>query len=257
MLTRDESQQLNNYSEKDPYLKTLLHRLEEEHRSEVSRISHEIRNPVTLINSYLQLTEHHYPQVADYSTWKPIMENMEYLKTLLEDLSHYNHAGVLHPETFSLPQLLKDICRDAAAAWFPIHIVFHQRTAVPTAWADKTKLKEAVLNLIRNGAEALENRPNGKIILSLTVVENCFLIQVSNNGPQIRPEHMKDMFEPFVSHKKDGTGLGLSIVRSIAMAHGGSISATSIPDETCFRLKIPIVSSMEEAACAHVGKEEA
>ena len=97
MLTREESRQLNDYCQKDPRLKALLKRLEEEHRTEVSRISHEIRNPVTLINSYLQLTRNHYPQVDEFSTWKPILENMEFLKELLEELSRYNHAGTLRP----------------------------------------------------------------------------------------------------------------------------------------------------------------
>lgn len=255
MLTREESQLLNSYAEKEPLLKTLLQRQEEDHRAEVSHISHEIRNPVTLINSYLQLTESHYPQVKTFSTWKHIVENMQYLKDLLEELSRYNHAGILHPETFSLERLLEDICRDAATAWAPIQVAFHKQTEIPTAWADRIKLKEAVLNLIRNGAEALNNNPEGKIILSLSLHENCFLIQVSNNGPQIMPEHLETIFEPFFSLKKEGTGLGLPIVRSIAQAHRGSISAISTPKETCFQLRIPVVSPLEEAACAYADKE--
>ena len=141
MLTREESRQLNDYCQKDPRLKALLKRLEEEHRAEVSRISHEIRNPVTLINSYLQLTRNHYPQVDEFSTWKPILENMEFLKELLEELSRYNHAGTLRPEVFSLTELLEDICRDAGNAWTSVRISFQKETAVPMAYADKTKLK--------------------------------------------------------------------------------------------------------------------
>lgn len=256
MLTREESRLLNGYSEKEPLLKTLLQRLEEAHRAEVSHISHEIRNPVALINSYLQLTEYQYPQVKMFSTWKHIMENMQYLKDLLEELSRYNHAGILHPETFSLVTLLENICRDAATAWAPIQVTFHTQAEIPSAWADKLKLKEAVLNLIRNGAEALINSSEGQIALSLSLHENSFLIQVSNNGPQIMPEHLETIFEPFVSHKKEGTGLGLPIVRSIAQAHRGSVTVTSTPDETCFCLRIPIVSPLAEAACAYADKQE-
>ena len=261
MLTREESRQLNDYCQKDPRLKALLKRLEEEHRTEVSRISHEIRNPVTLINSYLQLTRNHYPQVDEFSTWKPILENMEFLKELLEELSRYNHAGTLRPEVFSLTELLEDICRDAGTAWTSVRISFQKETAVPMAYADKTKLKEAVLNMIRNSAEALRDSAAGKIRLSLSFENEWFLIKVSNNGPQILPDRLEDIFEPFVSYKRDGTGLGLPIVRSIANAHGGSITVTSTSDSTCFCLKLPAPASLKEtlreAACARADKEEA
>ena len=75
------------------------------------------------------------------------------------------------------------------------------------------------------------------------------------------PDRLEDIFEPFVSYKRDGTGLGLPIVRSIANAHGGSITVTSTSDSTCFCLKLPAPASLKEtlreAACARADKEEA
>ncbi|MFQ6806083.1 MAG: ATP-binding protein [Lachnospiraceae bacterium] len=139
---------------------------------------------------------------------------MEFLKELLEELSRYNHAGTLRPEVFSLTELLEDICRDAGNAWTSVRTSFQKETAVPMAYADKTKLKEAVLNLIRNSAEALRDSAAGEIRLSLSFENEWFLIKVSNNGPQILPDRLEDIFEPFVSYKRDGTGLGLPIVRA-------------------------------------------
>ncbi|HIS26274.1 MAG TPA: HAMP domain-containing histidine kinase [Candidatus Pullilachnospira intestinigallinarum] len=256
MLTREESGLLNDYFQKDPRLKVLFQRLEEEHRAEVSRISHEIRNPVTLINSYLQLTRSRYPQVEEFSTWKPLTENMDFLKNLLEELSRYNHAGSLHPETFSLTALLQDICRDASMAWAPLTVSFQKSTEVPMVFADKTKLKEAVLNLIRNGAEAIRDQKDGRLALSVSFQDGWFTIRVTNNGPQIDPEHLTDIFDPFISFKKDGTGLGLPIVRSIAQAHGGTVSVTSTPEITSFFLRFPMAAFAAEAACAHADTKE-
>lgn len=100
MLSREDEYQLKQYCEKDEKVSRLIHHLEESHRMNLSRISHEIRNPITLINSFLQLTQKKHPEVIEFKTWNPIIENMEYLKQLLEELSDYNNSGILHKELF-------------------------------------------------------------------------------------------------------------------------------------------------------------
>lgn len=254
MLTKEESAQLQQYSAKDPRLGSLLHRLEEEHQMELSRISHEIRNPVTLINSFLQLTERRYPQAAEFSTWAPIMENMEFLKALLDEFSRYNHAGSIHPEELYLPGLLDSIVQSAASVIPSVHFSFRKLTAIPPTFADPVKLKEAILNLVRNSAEALGTQPDGRIDLSISYQNATLEIRISNNGPQIPDCQLENIFEPFVSFKKDGTGLGLPIVKSIVRAHHGTIAVSSSSAETCFTIRIPLIVSASEAACTYEGR---
>ena len=62
----------------------------------LSKISHEIRNPVTLINSFLQMMATKYPQVEQFDYWEDIQENMEFLINLLNELSKYNKIGRAH-----------------------------------------------------------------------------------------------------------------------------------------------------------------
>lgn len=251
MLTKEESEQLKQYSAKDSRLEVLLQRLEEEHQIELSRISHEIRNPVTLINSFLQLTERRYPQVIGFSTWTPIMENLNFLKALLDEFSRYNHAGSVHPEKLYLPKLLESIVQSAASVIPSVSFSFRKLTAIPPTFADATKLKEAILNLVRNSAEALNDQPDGRIEVAISSQNGMMEIQVSNNGPQIPHQQMDNIFEPFVSYKKDGTGLGLPIVKNIVKAHQGTITVSSSPAKTCFTIRIPLVVSFPEAACTY------
>lgn len=240
MLSREDEYQLKQYCEKDEQAARLIHHLEESHRMNLSRISHEIRNPVTLINSFLQLTRAKYPEVTGFQTWNPIMENMEYLKQLLEELSDYNNSNMLHKEHFSLTPFLESLVFACQPTLLPVQLSFEKTTAIPSAYFDRTRLQSAVLNLIRNASEALKGQPDGKIGISLSFDSTFFYIQVKNNGPQIPPEQEKNLFEPFVTHKKGGSGLGLAIVQKVTQAHGGTVSLTSTPAETCFVLKLPI-----------------
>lgn len=240
MLSSTEKHQLKQYRENDPQLDLLISRLEDSHHLELSRISHEIRNPVTLINSFLQLTQSQHPEVTSYRTWESIMENMDYLKQLLEELSDYNNSGKLHKEQFSLTPFLSSLAGECAPLLSPVNISFQKTTAIPPACFDKTKLRAAILNLIRNASEALAGQENGEILLSLAFDGSVFYIEVSNNGPQIPADYIPGLFDPFVTHKKDGTGLGLAIVRNIVQAHGGMIAVSSTPETTCFTIQIPL-----------------
>lgn len=240
MLSQEEKHQLKQYCEKDPDLNRLIQHLEDSHHMNLSRISHEIRNPVTLINSFLQLTLSHHPEVSAFDTWKPIIENMEYLKQLLNELSDYNNSMILHKEQFSLTFFLSSLVDECKTALMPLKISFQKITAVPPGCFDKIKLKAAILNLVRNASEALGSQPDGEITVSLAFDGSYYHICIENNGPEIPAEYLSDLFEPFITHKKDGTGLGLAVVHNIVQTHGGSVNVTSSPEKTCFTLHLPL-----------------
>lgn len=165
---------------------------------------------------------------------------MEYLKQLLEALSDYNNSSILHKEEFFLTPLLDSLVSSCGPALLPIQISFEKTTAIPPSCFDRTKVRSAVLNLIRNAAEALKNCPDGRIRVVLSFDGTCFHIQVANNGPQIPSEHLETLFEPFITHKKEGTGLGLAIVKNVALAHNGTVSVASSAQETCFTIVLPL-----------------
>ena len=75
----------------------------------MSRVSHEIRNPVALIGSELQMIEAAHPEVTGYDYWNDILDNLDYIKQLLNDLSDYNNAGRLALKKTSMTDYLNSI----------------------------------------------------------------------------------------------------------------------------------------------------
>ncbi len=240
MLSQKEKHQLKQYCDENPHLSILIQHLEDSHRMNLSRISHEIRNPVTIINSFLQLTQQTHPEVSNFGTWKPILENMEYLKQLLSDFSEYNNTCQLHKEIFTLHTFIKDLISDCQTAFPSITFLYQKTTPIPMAAFDKTKLQSCLLNIIRNAYEAMEDQLQKQICITLSFDGYYFFIRIANNGTPIPPEHLPHLFEPFTTYKKDGNGLGLAIVRNVILAHKGSITVFSSKEETSFTIKLPL-----------------
>lgn len=62
----------------------------------ISKISHELRNPLTIIYSTLQLIESRHPEARTFDHWHELMQDVEFMSVLLDDLSRFNHAGALN-----------------------------------------------------------------------------------------------------------------------------------------------------------------
>ena len=92
---------------------------------------------------------------------------------------------------------------------------------------DRIQLQQVILNLIANGIDAMNDTPPGKRIISIRTlrVENFAELSVSDRGPGISADKLKEVFEPFYTSKAEGMGMGLSIARTIIEAHDGLIWA--------------------------------
>lgn len=213
----------------------------EEFEFMLSKISHEIRNPVTLINSFLQMMATKYPQVEQFDYWEDIQENMEFLIDLLNELSKYNNAFRLSKETIDMNTYLKSVADSMRPTLTYLNITLHYEpvSALPSMAVDKVKLREAILNLVRNASEAIPSE--GVISIQAQEKEGQLLVTITDNGCGIPEEYLPTLFDPFVTHKKEGTGLGLPIAKQVVEAHGGSIHVTSKPGEgSSFQLSLPV-----------------
>lgn len=207
----------------------------------LSRVSHEIRNPVALINSFLQLLAGSHPELKEDGYFQRIEENMEYLKALLDELSAYNHSHTAQTEDLNPWLLLQEITASAGVLLESqgITLSLQKETAIPRIPIDQTKFRQLFSNLIRNAAEAMPE--GGEILLSVSCDGNSVQIRVTDHGCGIPEEYLPSLFDLFVTHKKNGTGLGLAICREIVQAHNGTITVESEPEKgTTFTVLLPV-----------------
>ncbi|MGO9702752.1 MAG: PAS domain S-box protein [Xanthobacteraceae bacterium] len=113
--------------------------------------------------------------------------------------------------------------------------------------ADKVQIQQVLLNLMRNAIEAMEDTERRDLVVSAMVVADDMVeIAVADTGTGIAPEVSAQLFQPFITTKRQGMGVGLSISRTIVEAHGGSITARPNPEGgTVFSFTLPAVTKEE------------
>ena len=219
----------------------ILNKKQDEFHLILSRFSHEIRNPIALIGSELQLIEDTHPEVSAYDYWNDITANLEYTKELLNNLSDYNNAYKLSPKKTDLFPYLQAIISSIHPTYEYLGISLAEQIspALPALYIDRIKLKQALLNLFRNAAEAVP-ASDGKVKFCAFSSEKAVHISITDNGCGIPEDQLEQIFTPFVTFKKKGTGLGLSITSQIIQAHGGKIYAENEPDSgASFHMLLP------------------
>lgn len=241
MFTLQDQEQLQALIEERPDNQILINKLLDSHQYTLSRISHEIRNPLTMISSTLQLIEKQHPEVLDYSHWPAIQQDIVFMEKLLEDLSSYNNGTRIQKRSIRTSAFLEHTALSFASAYadFPMEFTSEICQNLPDIRGDATKLQQLFLNLLRNSLEATSYC--GKIRLTATQKSDSIVIEISDNGCGIQDSQLPDIFTPFATYKENGTGLGLPIAKSVVEAHKGSISVTSVPlESTTFTVTLPV-----------------
>lgn len=113
---------------------------------------------------------------------------------------------------------------------------------LPPVEADPVGIEQVLVNLLQNAVDAVRDMPAGarRIELTIAQVGESIEVEVRDTGPGIDPERLDQVFEAFVSTKREGLGVGLAICRTIVTAHGGQISCENRPaGGAAFRFRLP------------------
>lgn len=274
MFHATDYDKLQQIMAESPEKKELLTRLLESQKITISMIGHEIRNPLTLVYSTLQLIESQHPEVLTYRHWSGMKSDVEYMTQLLEELSTYNNGERLNISSIETNTFLKTIALSFASSIVDTDIAFTSRIQpeLPAVSGDTVKLRQVLLNLLTNAKDAVTQmsesvsedaslyqpaiRLEVQLETSQTIPASTYTdapahadtpsgqllhLSITDNGCGISEEDLPEIFEPFVTHKSGGTGLGLAIAKRIAAAHSGSLYAESTPGEsTVFHLFLPV-----------------
>lgn len=206
-----------------------------------AKIAHEIKNPLSIMSSTLQLIEIQIPEVKSNKHWHKLYNEISFISTLLNDFNKLNSNNDYSFSDLDLGELISDVIDR-----FEPFAIKHNVTvdlALPedifNINGDDLKLIEAFTNLLKNAVEAISE--NGRVHIELRNTEGTVEIIIEDNGCGIEPENLAKIFNPFVSFKETGTGLGLPIVVSIIERHHGTIEIFSQKDVgTKFIVKLPL-----------------
>lgn len=245
MLTNIDINKMNRLMEENEDARQIISQLLENHQTAVSTIAHEIRNPLTLISSSLQIMQKQHPEVRKFFNWNQTMEDLDFMCGLLNELSTFNNGNTLHPSVFNIEKLLRNVVVSFAIFLDSEEsdIKFASRICpdMGNFTGDKNKLEQVLLNLLKNAREAVDSQKDGTIFFSAERINNQIQIQCQDNGSGIPDDILPTIFDPFVTYKENGTGLGLAISRRIAEAHGGTLTVRSDSvDGTVFSLNLPV-----------------
>lgn len=241
MFTLQDTKQLHKLMKENSHNDHLIKKLLNSYQFTLRKINHEMRNPLTMISSTLQLIENQHPEVTGYTHWSSVLEDIDFMEKLLEDLtSYYNdiplQKRLIHTSAFFNQTVLSFV---SAFTDSPMEFTSKIDQNLPDLWGDATKLRQLFLNLLRNALEATSYK--GKIHLSAIRESNLLVVKITDNGCGITKSHLSDIFIPFTTYKDNGTGLGLAIAKSIVELHHGSISVDSLPNQgSTFTVTLPM-----------------
>ncbi|MEA5364082.1 HAMP domain-containing sensor histidine kinase [Amycolatopsis sp., V23-08] len=219
----------------------------------VADASHELRTPLTSIRGYADLFRYaaaNEPAEREAHLTK-IREETARMTVLVDDLLLLARLDAraaetpLRPERTDLAELAGDAA-DAFTAGRPDHPL---TTSLDTALvdADPLRLRQVLDNLLANAAV---HTPPGTAVHVAVAVEGADAVaRVTDAGPGIAPADRERIFDRFFrvddsrTRSGGGTGLGLSVVQSLVTAHGGTVSAESVPGRTTFTVRLPLARS--------------
>lgn len=218
-------------------------------------LAHEIKNPLGGIRGAAQLLDYELPDPSLKEYTKVMIKEVDRLQTLVDRLLA-PHKRKKEITEVNIHEVLERV-RSVVLAEFAqgLSITRFYDVSLPDIIGDKEILIQALLNIVHNAAQILEDRRqigDAKIQLQTSVSRNVTIgkkryklalnVHVIDNGPGIPTEIIDHIFLPLVSGRASGSGLGLTLAQSFIQMHGGFISVHSQPGDTNFHVQIPYMS---------------
>lgn len=204
-------------------------------------VSHELRNPLQSVKGFVQLLqEYEYPRSKQLEFQQTILEELKAAEDLIDDYLIY--AKPLYGEMKrievepELSHVIKIMTPYANAR--NVEFFVQGTDGASSILGDSQKLHQALVNIIRNGIEAMPD--GGKLQVELETSAHTVCVHIQDEGMGMTKEQLKRLGEPYFSNKSKGTGLGLMVTYSILNQMGGEITVESeVSKGTKFTLEFP------------------
>jgi two-component system, NtrC family, sensor histidine kinase HydH len=214
-------------------------------------IAHEFKNALATISGYAQLIESEASdgEASDYA--KRILEQTRNITHVVTEFLKYARPLEIPDETVGLEAVVERVVTEVGEAIPRVKI--RCEGAFGDVGGDEGLLRQALLNLARNAAEACaEAAGGGRVVVRGEIARSEEIgfqrITIVDNGPGITADAMPRLFRPFFTTKANGTGLGLAVVQKIIVQHGGQVEARNESGGgAAFIVTLPLPRRMLEA----------
>ncbi len=200
----------------------------------VSGVAHELNNPIAGINALAQtlLLDGPVEQGAE-RILESIRRECDRAARIISDLLTSSRQQPLKRQEVDLNFIVAETMELEEKAWAgEVEWTLDLADGLPTVSADPDQLRQVLGNLVTNARQAMADAERQSGTIRTYLAETGVGCEVTDSGPGIPPDALGKVFEPFYTTKVvgEGTGLGLAISHGIIEAHGGTISATNVPD---------------------------
>lgn len=212
-------------------------------------VAHEIANPLANMDSVLQLMQRR-PEQPRPDAIANLREQVQRITRTVRQLTSFAHPGQGKYELLPLNDVVRaslDLLR-FDRRFKDVRTQLALSEDVGEAIVNRHALEQVITNLVRNALDAVEQRPSPSLDVRTASHNGTCVVEVSDNGTGIAPEHLARVFDPFFTTKPvgKGTGLGLSISRRLVMDHGGQLEVNSVVGSgTTFRILLPRTGPVE------------
>ncbi|HIP40299.1 MAG TPA: HDOD domain-containing protein [Desulfocapsa sulfexigens] len=223
-----------------------------------AKVVHEVNNPLGIIRNYLKILEMKLPEKGSLAKELTILdEEVNRISSIIERLDDFSTPIAYSVELTDIDSLLSNLLKIVSRSVFyssRLKIHFKSNPELPSILTDAGAIKQIVINLVKNAAEAMVDggnvyvetrvRTSDKTIPILGTVEesDCIELIIRDDGPGLPENVLSQLFEPFTSTKGKGhSGLGLSIVHTLVTELNGSVTCSSSKKNgTLFTISLPI-----------------
>lgn len=207
-------------------------------------LAHELRNPLASMSGSVELLRGAATREEDRRLMDIVLREAGRLDQLVARFLAYSRPAAPRREPVDLARVAREtlevFAHDPAAA----RVRVAPELAPTPAWCDADQLRQVLWNLLVNAAQAAQAAgPEAPVTIhvrSAPLPGGGALLEVEDEGPGIGPEELARLFTPFFTTKATGTGLGLATVQRVVDAHGGTVSAASVPGRGArFAVRLP------------------
>lgn len=208
-------------------------------------ITHEIRNPLTVIKGFLQLLKTKLDKENDFEkSFSLIFKELNRIEKIIHDFLLFSKLTEPEKEAADINTVVEECLQflESEFILYNISLTTELKADLSKIFIDINQIMQVLLNILSNAVQSMNNK--GKIFISTYQEADFIIVKIKDNGMGIPQETIKKIFNPFFTTKNKGTGLGLSTSLNIVKNHGGTIEVESKPnEETTFYIKLPINGS--------------